>query len=204
VTRVVPKLLLAAVLVALAAPTVAMASPNQVLRDCEDGQLDKTYSNKDLRHALDGIGSDQDEYTDCRAVINAAITDGAGKSGKGGNGPDGSGADTGGDTSTLSGEEQSARQTDAQALAAITSDEDGGPIEVGGKEVKPGENGVFDVASAENDVPAPLLWLLIALGVAALGGLLFLGRRHAPAFAKIPTSMKRISLPRGLPGLRRR
>jgi hypothetical protein len=201
VTRVVPKLLLAAVLAALVAPTVAIASPNQVLRDCEDGQLDKIYPNKDLRHALDGIGSDQDEYTDCRAVINAAIADGAGKSGGGGGGSNGSGD---GDAGTLSGEEQSARQTDAQALAAITSDADGGPIEVGGKEVEPGENGVFDVASAENDVPAPLLWLLIALGAAALCGVLFLGRRHVPAFAKIPSSMKRISLPRGLPRVRRR
>jgi hypothetical protein len=207
VTRVVPKLLLAAVLVTLAVPAAAIASPNKVLLDCEDGQLDQTYSNKDLRNALDRIGSDRDEYTDCRPVINAAIAAGAGKAGgdaSGGGGGGGGAGSSGGDPGTLSGEEQTARQSDAQALAAITSDADGGPIEVGGKQVEPGENGVFDVASAENGVPAPLVWLLVALGVVALGGLLFLGRRHVPALARIPNPMKRMSLPRGFPRLRRR
>lgn len=208
--RVVPMLLMAAVLVTMAAPAAAVASPNQVLLDCEDGQLDHSYSNKDLRNALDRIGSDRDEYTDCRPVINAAIADGAGKSGGGhddnssSGGGGGTGSDGGGGTTPLTGEETAARQTDAQALAAITSDKDGGPIEVGGKQVEPGENGVFDVASAENGVPAPLIWLLVALGVVAAGGLVFLGRRHMPAIARVPNPMKRMSLPRGFPRLRRR
>jgi hypothetical protein len=207
VTRVVPKLLIAAALVTLAAPVVAHASPDQVLLDCEDGQLDHTYSSKDLRDALDNIGSDRDEYTDCRPVINAAIADGAGKSGGGGAAGPGGGDGSGGSgaTGTLSGAEQAARQDDAKALATIASDADGGPIEVGGEEVKPGENGVFDVASAENGMPTPLVWLLVALAVVSVGGLAFLGRRHVAALGgRVPSPMKRPSWPRGLARLRRR
>lgn len=204
-TRVAPTLLLAALIGVLALPVAAQASPRQVLLDCEDGSLDQSYSNQDLRNALDKMTSDRDEYTDCRAVINSAIADGAGKSGKddGGDDAGGGGADTTGgtgNTGAISGEEQAARQTDGQALAAITQDEDGGPIEVGGEQVEPGENGVFDVASAENGVPVPLIALLVALGLALVGGLLVLGRKHLPGMS---APSKRISLPRGLSRLRR-
>ena len=33
-----------------------------------------------------------------------------------------------------------------------------GDIEVGGREVTPGSNGLFDVASAENDCPCRSCW----------------------------------------------
>jgi hypothetical protein len=207
VTRVASTLLLAALLGLLALPLAAHASPRQVLLDCEDGQLDKPFSNKDLRDALGKMSSDRDEYTDCRAVINAAIADGAGKSNGGGDSSGGGGGGGGagtsggsGDTGAISAEEQSARQSDAQALGAITSDEDGAPIEVGGEQVKPGESGAFDVASSENGVPTPLIALLVALGLAALGGLLFLGRKRIPS---VSFPSKRPSLPRGLSRLRR-
>lgn len=204
-TRVVPKLLLAAALIVLVLPSGAGASPNQALIDCEDGQLDKTYSNKDLRDALDRISSDRDEYTDCRPVLNAAIASGAGKAGGGGGNPGaGNGGGGAGNSGALSGEEQAARQTDAQALAAIASDAEGGPIDVGGKEVEPGENGVFDLASAENGMPTPLILLLAALAAVALGGLMLVARRRLPALSRVSFPSKRISLPRGLPRLRRR
>ena len=191
----------AAVIGAVALPTIARANPNEVLTDCQDSGLDKSYSQKDLRKALDKMDSDLDEYSDCRAVINAAIADGAGKSGGGatGGGGDSGGGGTG-NTGEITGEEQAARQTDAQALAKIASDADGSSIEVGGEEVKPGESGAFDVASAENGMPGPMIALLVALGLALVGGLLFLGRKRLP---NVSSPSKRISLPRGLSRLRR-
>lgn len=204
-TRVAPKLLLAVLIGLVALPAAAHASPQQVLDECDSG-LSRTYSNKDLRKALDNIPSDKDEYTDCRAVINAAIADGAGKSGDGdknGTGGGGSGNDGGGGTGNaaeITGEEQAARQTDAEALAAIANDPDGDAIEVGGEEVRPGESGVFDVASAENGMPGPMIALLVALALAVVGGLLFLGRKRIPS---VSFPSKRLSLPRGLSRLRR-
>jgi hypothetical protein len=194
VTRAVPKLLIVAALATLALPASAFASPQQVLDDCSDndGQLSRDYSNADLRGALDNLPGDIDEYTDCRQVIASAIGAGPGRQG-GGSGPAGGAGD-----GALGGNEQTAQQSDQQALAALTENADG-PIEVAGKQVEPGENGVFDLASAENDVPTPLLLVLIALAATAIGGLIFLLRRRVPALARIslPTP-KWNSLPRGL------
>ena len=69
------------VLVALAlvvVPAPAMASANQVLRDCiMDGKLDGKYSNSELRKARDNLPSDSDEYSDCSEIIAAAIKGGS-------------------------------------------------------------------------------------------------------------------------------
>ena len=69
-------------LIALAAPALAYASPDAVIRDCaDDGDLDRTYSNSDLEQAEKNLPSDLDEYSDCRSVIAGAKTSGSDKGG---------------------------------------------------------------------------------------------------------------------------
>ena len=41
-------------------------------------------------------------------------------------------------------------------------------MNVDGEEVEPGSNGLFDLASASNDIPVPLLVALIAIGLLAI------------------------------------
>jgi hypothetical protein len=192
VIRAVRNLLVLAVLGLLALPASAMADP---VADCaHDGKLDKQYSNAELRRALDRIPGDLDEYSNCRDVISGAI---AGRSDRGGNRPT-----AGTDGTPLSANEQAARDKDGAELAAITGDPDANPpsVKIDGEEVEPGSNGLFDLASASNELPIPLLLALIALALLALiGGLVALRERvplleRIPLLSKIPTP--RVSFPR--------
>jgi hypothetical protein len=183
--RVVKSLVVLAVLLVVAAPA-AQASYRQVIKDCaEDGTLDKNYSNSELKKARKELPSDLDEYSDCREVIAAAIG-GAGKHGTGGGGagvgPGGAGA-----------EDLGSPAQDQQQLEAITKSGAKPKVKVGDKTVEPGKDGYFDTASAEHGMPLPLLLALIAIGLLALGGVLYALRRRIPALAKIP--LPRISLP---------
>jgi hypothetical protein len=187
VIRVVPKLLALAVLVVLALPSFATANP---IMDCaRDGDLDKTYSNAELRKALDRIPGDLDEYSNCREIIAGAFSGG---SDKGGSRPT-----AGADGSPVSADEQAARNKDTADLASITERPEDNPpsVEVGGERVEPGSNGLFDLASASNDLPVPLLVALIALAlVAVIGGLVAL-RERIPALGRIPL-LSKIPTPR--------
>jgi hypothetical protein len=187
VIRVVPKLLAVAVLAFLALPSVAIANP---VSDCaQDGDLDKGYSNAELRKSLNHIPGDLDEYSNCREVLAGAI---AGGSDKGGHRPK-----TGANGSALPPDEKAARDKDTADLAAITDHPEANPpsVEVGGERVEPGSNGLFDLASASNDLPVPLLVALIALALlAVIGGLLAL-RDRVPALARIPL-LSKIPTPR--------
>ena len=74
--RLVPGLLVPAVL-ALGAPAPARASAEDVLRDCiRNGQLDGRYTRAELRRARRILPSDQDEYSTCRDVIDEALVAG--------------------------------------------------------------------------------------------------------------------------------
>ncbi|HEV3377676.1 MAG TPA: hypothetical protein VG126_10410 [Thermoleophilaceae bacterium] len=179
-------------LAVLALPGSAMADP---IRDCnDDGKLDKDYSNKELRQALDDLPTDLDEYSNCREILSGAITSG---SDKGGNRPT-----VGADGTALPPEEAAARAEDNEDLAAITADPESNPpsVQVGGEEVEPGSNGLFDLATSSNDLPAPLLVALIALALVALIGGLVAVRERVPALARIPLLSKiptpRVSFPR--------
>jgi hypothetical protein len=192
VTRAATRLLVLAVLAMLALPGSAMADP---VRDCNtDGDLDKQYSNAELRNALDRLPTDLDEYSNCREILSGAITSG---SDKGGNRPT-----AGADGSPLSPAEQAARAEDSEDLAAITGDPEAHPpsVKVGDEEVEPGSNGLFDLASASNDLPMPLLAALIAMALLALLGGIVALRERIPALARIPLLSKiptpRVSFPR--------
>ena len=77
-TRAVRNLIVLGVLAVLAMPTFALASAEQVLRDCiRDGTLDREYSNEELRKAKDNLPADSDEYSDCSDVIASAIKGGS-------------------------------------------------------------------------------------------------------------------------------
>jgi hypothetical protein len=197
-------LVLAALLVLFAFPGNAFADPLKVIKDCnQDGQLNRKYSNKELRKALDNLPSDIDEYSDCRDVIGAAITGGSDKGGNRGDSGSGSGGGGGGNAAVVTPEEQAARtqdQADLQALGTPESRKNSAPIPVGGEQVKPGSDGLFDVASATNELPTPLLIALIALGLLAIAGGVVALRGRLPALARIPLLSKiptpRVSLPR--------
>jgi hypothetical protein len=189
-------LLLLAALLALAAPGLASASPRQVLDDCNDDEvLSGQYSVKDLRGALDQMPTDIAEYSNCKDIIAAAISSGSDKGqgrGSPGQGVGGAGAADPG--------EQAARSQDAADLQALTAgaSKDNGKkptVQVGGESVKPGSNGLFDLASASNGLPTPLLIALIALGLLALAGGFVALRGHIPALSRIPL-LSKIPTPR--------
>jgi hypothetical protein len=194
VIRAARSLLVLVVLALVALPASAMAQ-NSAIADCNtDGDLDEKYSNKELREAIEDLPTDLDEYSNCREILSGAITSG---SDRGGGRPT-----LGADGSPLPAEEHAARTEDNEDLAAITADPEKRPpsVEVGGEEVEPGSNGLFDLASASNDLPVTLLVALIALAlVAVIGGLVAL-RERIPALARIPLlskiHMPRVSLPR--------
>jgi hypothetical protein len=174
----------------LALPASAQAS---ALSDCvQDNDLDHHYSNSELQKALDNLPTDSDEYGNCREVLAGAITSG---SDKGGGRP----SDTGPNGGGLSAKEQAHRNKDNQDLAEIAGDANGDPrtpsVDVGGHTVEPGSNGLFDLASASNDLPAPLLVALIALGVLAITGVLVALRSRIPLLARVPL-LSKIPAPR--------
>jgi hypothetical protein len=192
VIRAVRNLLLLALLAVLALPAAAMAGPDPI-RDCAvDGDLDHQYSNSELRKALGNIPGDLDEYSNCREAISGAITGG---SDKGGNRPT-----AGADGTPVSPAEAAARAEDSADLEAVTGDPEEHPpsVEVGGEQIEPGSNGLFDLASASNDLPAPLLLVLVALTLLALTGGAVALRERVPLLGRIPLLSKipRVSLPR--------
>lgn len=198
--RVLRNLLLLAALGMLALPAVAQADP---VSDCAaDGDLDKRYSNGQLRDALDNIPGDLDEYSNCREVFKGAISSGSDtRNDASGNSSGGGGSSSGGGGSgSISADEQQAQVKDNAELEAITGDaNDAKPqVNVGGEQVEPESGGLFDLASASNDVPTPLLVALIALGVLAIIGGVVALRKRVPALGRIPLVSKipRVSLPR--------
>jgi hypothetical protein len=174
----------------MALPGSAMASP---ITDCSsDGDLDEQWSNAELRRAIDKLPTDLDEYSNCREVLAGAITGG---SDKGGSRPTPST-----DGAALPPEEHVARAQDNEDLKAITEDPEKSPpsVQVGEEKVEPGSNGLFDLASASNDLPVPLLVALIALALVALIGGLVAMRERIPALSRIPLLSKipRVPFPR--------
>lgn len=199
-TRLAYKLGLVMTLCALALPAFASASPNAVIRDCaEDGRLDRKYSNSDLRKAENKLPADLDEYSDCREVIAGAITSGSDK----GRGRDSGGS---GDSSSPAAAQRAraaARAQDEASLESLTASGKKPKLTVAGTEVEPEENGLFNLASATNELPLPLLLALIAATLLAILGALVGLRRRYPALERIPL-LSKISLPRvSLPSFRR-
>jgi hypothetical protein len=171
----------------VALPSAAHAD---ALTDCtRDNDLDHTYSNSELQKALDSLPTDSDEYSNCREVLAGAIHSG---SDKGGGRPQDSSPNGG----PVSSAEKTKRDKDNADLASITKSDDAPPpVDVGGQSVKPGDNGLYDLASASNGLPVPLLLALIAMGLLALTGALVALRSRIPALARLPL-LSKIPTPR--------
>jgi hypothetical protein len=90
--------------------------------------------------------------------------------------------------------EAAAKANDAAALDKQTGHKP--RVSVGGRNVEPGDNGLFNLASANNGMPLPLLLGIIAAGLLAILGGLAVLKRRAPAFASRIPLLSRISLPR--------
>lgn len=167
----------------------AMASPTDVILDCENnGRLDHAYTQKELRGALAHLPSDIDEYTNCRDIIRgaqlAAAGGGSGGSGGssgssgttgGGSGSGGSGSGAGttsapGDFGGFSGVpangEQGASAAERQALADARS-AGGQAVPIGGAAIVPGAVDRRTTAVSGSVLPTPL-WIVLAIGAAGL------------------------------------
>lgn len=172
-------LLALAVLSALALPSAALAAnANDIIRDCsQDGDFDRNYSQGDLRRAEQRVPTDVDEYTDCRDVINQAQVRDRSSRGGGSGGAGGSGGGGGGSVPTS--------PEDVKALADAAKDSDAGrapSLSVGGERVLPGSGGALSTASAANEIPVPILLVLICVAaMAAAGGYALLKRRFPEA-----------------------
>jgi hypothetical protein len=186
-----------ALLTVLALPGLAHASGSAVIKDCADGSIDKTYSQKDYADALANLPADLDEYTDCRSQIQrkqlGGGTGGTGGGGAGGGAVGGVGGGTGGgtggngDTGTGGGGvvDPLASATDAERAAFAKAVEAGSaPVQLDGRPIHPGELGGAR-SSGVADLPVPLLAILVLLALAGLGAAgfgtrrLVLGRRTA-------------------------
>jgi len=163
----------------LAAPSVAQASPQQVIRDCaQDGKLDRHYSLSDLKNAEKKLPTDVDEYTNCRDVINQAEVQGSGGKSNGSSHPGGGGAGHGGG----GGGGTPSNQNDVNALNKAKS-ASAKPLTLHGEKVMPGHGGVFKTAGSANSLPVPVLLALIAvIALAVAGAVVALKRRFPEVF----------------------
>ncbi len=149
---------------ALWMPASAPASGRAVIRDCtDDGQLSKSYTQKDYRDALAHLPTDVDEYTDCRDVIRRAQLGGANSSKRGPGGPGAAGGGGGGGGGGLT----QPNGADEQAALARAQKGGGAPIHIGDRTVTPGGSR-FTASDVRNALPTPLLVVLLMLGAGAL------------------------------------
>jgi hypothetical protein len=166
-----PFIVLAALLSLAIFASAAHASGRDVIRDCTDDEvLSKTYTQKEYKDALAQLGSDSDQYGDCRDILKAAqlkalrdrhrtnTPSTQGKTGNGGGSSNGSGGGYGNPPAS--------RQLDA-ATPGERSAVDAGrtavqtAVNLQGAAVKPG-------IGSSSDLPAPLLILLALVLAGAL------------------------------------
>jgi hypothetical protein len=172
-----------ALLAGLLAPTLARADGgSRLLIDaCRDEKVDGKYSQKDYAKALGELSTDADQYSACRSVIERARLAALGGGRKGGSGTGGGaaigggpgGGTGGGDTgaAATANRDPLATATPEQRKALTAAGQAGGkPVAIGGKLVTPGALGIGHLAGDGHNVPVPLIVLLSALGLFALGG----------------------------------
>jgi hypothetical protein len=170
---VLRRLLPATVLFALLVPASAQADQGAaVIRDClNHGRIQGHYSQKAYSQALAELPADVAEYSDCPNLIREARL--AAASGQSGSGGGGSGAGGGAPSAA------SFTPAERQALASAGR-HGGAAVNLGGQVIRPGVIHA-NVASALNNLPTPLLALLIALAAGALAGLGFVGNKRVRA-----------------------
>lgn len=175
-------------LLALAAPQVALASSDAVIKDCADnGKLDKKYSKSDLKKAKSSLPSDINEYTDCGSAINRAISSSGGGTSDGptaqaasssGSSGGGSSSGAGSDSAGSAGASGSSGSGSAKKATPPKHTSAKPIVPVGGQTVTPGANGLFKASETANELPLPILLALIAIvALTGTGGALVMRRR---------------------------
>lgn len=170
--------LLAALALMLLVP--AGASAKSLREDCiDDGRLQGKYTEAEKRELLENLPADVDAYYDCRELLQ---TDGSGSSrgsGKGGRGAAGAaGAAAGRATSKPSAADLARERRERAAIRALASGGGRPTLELDGRTIRPGEAGLFDLASSTHEIPGPLKLSLLAVALLTLGTLALIGRRR--------------------------
>lgn len=162
--------LLIALIVLLATPAAASASPERIYADCEDnGRLDEAYSSADLREALRDIPEDLDEYSNCseliRGVLAAGSRDNGGLGGGFTGGPAGLPQGNGVGSVPLGPNAKpldpliDATPEERREVQSVAADQD---VRLTAQGVRPGD--------PNSDLPAPLVVVVVLAGIAALAG----------------------------------
>lgn len=179
----------AAVLAAMACTSTAAASGTDVLRACLNEQSLDRFSDAEKRDALNQLAADQDEYSDCRSVIGAAI---------GGKKVTATASSNSPATAAVKGTSARVRKAKAQQAQRARAERRVRARKVreeklGPRIADPRDPGLFKAASTANGMPLPVLLAVVALALLILtGGLLALSRRN-PRLAGV---LRRVSLPR--------
>ena len=154
--------LLTALALLAAVPATAPASPERIFEDCQDGRLDRRYSDRDLRQAIKRMPPDLDEYTNCRELIRSAQLGvrGGGGSGPGSNfnGAEGYGALPAGEGGLPLGPDS--RPVDPVGIAAPEERAEVERARSGLTGVKPDDHGAA--------LPLPLIVLLVLVAAGSL------------------------------------
>ncbi len=207
-----PALLVVVLALLTAAP--AVASPNEVVRDCADDGFVETedHSRSDLRKGEDRIPADLDAYSDCRAQIDAFLSkpqagvagndrgfpgsDGTGGVGNGTGAASGSGGS--GSAGAPAGPLPEGEGKEAVAAAERTRQKAREATEslLGNRQVDPGTANVFEKADTANGLSLPVLLALIALTLLLAAGAVAAVRRRHPEF--LTGTLRHVTSPRGL------
>jgi hypothetical protein len=184
--RTLRHIVVVAVVLALAATgSAAGKGYHDVIRDCtQDGQLDHSYSQRELEQARHHIPSDVDEYTDCRSAIDSALA--RGNSGGGGGGgsapynpslttPAGATAYNQNDYNKLKDAANAAKKHKAPRVTLGTGDVPTGT----------GKAALLAGATPTNKMPSSALAPLIAVGVLTLLASLLLVTRRWPGVRRV-------------------
>jgi hypothetical protein len=169
--------LISALLVALAVPAIAVADGDDVIRDCaQDGDLDKEYSDEELEEASEDMPSDIDAYTECRSLIRAAQSGGRGSTegaggGAGAGGSGGGGSLNGDDVSGTAG----ATPSDADELNRRRQEALDGTEPTSAAGLPAGAD-----TGDDSGLPTAALVAIALLGLAGVGGGVYLLRDHLP------------------------
>ncbi len=175
------RLFLATILVTLVAAGSALASGEDVIRDCTDDEvMSKTYTQKEYRAALKELAADADQYGNCHDVIlraqqaALAASRNKDKSSDGTGGGSNAGGGGAGAIGSAPAAEQlaSASETERQAVqqARVTRS---APVALANASVDPAKAGTVPGVSQVADLPTPLVVLLALLlaGTLAIAGL---------------------------------
>ena len=180
----------------LALPALAHASPDDVLRDCnQDESVDEKHSDKDKRAAIKQMPGEMKEYTDCEQVIAASIGsgskaksssagsgfgEGGGTGGAGGSGG-GIDPDTDGDGVVSPAEREEAEKRKRQLAQAETE------RQLGERQSDSLNAGAVDSGNTSNGLSTPAIMAVVALILLMLGaGLYVLWRRNPELLRRVP------------------